>query len=104
MTDEQYQYDVKKWLEAIETFKPKYQLIDETQMAYIITPKMQTWTNKNLVEPAIKISIRRVAILESKELFSKISIEQTMSEKRQIEFKYKYFDDKEKALKWLFLK
>ena len=102
MTEEDYKEDVKHWLAAIEDTKPKYQFIDGRDMKFIIIPEFQTWINENLIAPAIKFGLRKVAFLESPELFAQVSVEQTMDENKDSILKVKYFEDKNKAKEWLF--
>ena len=104
MTNDIYKAECKEWLSIIKKEKPKFQLVDDRNMKFIIDVDIQIWANKNLVEPAVKASIRKTAFLTSTEIFSQVSIEQTMGENKNRLLKIGYFDDEDKAKEWLFRK
>jgi len=102
MTEDDYIEDVKHWIAIIKELKPKHQLVDDRDMKFVISPSFQIWVNKNLIVPAVESGLRKVAFLESPELFSQVSIEQTMDENEDAILKLKYFEDETKAKEWLF--
>ena len=69
-------------------------------MEFIITPQLQQWALENLILPAIKEGLKKVAFVESVDTFSKISVEQTMEEDI-LNIDLHFFDNVEYAKKWL---
>lgn len=100
-TEEEYKADMLVWINIIKKEKPVYQLVDERNMRFVIAPEVQIWINKNVLAPAIKSGLRKIAFLVSEELFSQVSIEQAMEENTNSLLKVKYFDKKADAKKWL---
>ncbi len=101
MTEEDYKRDVVDWIKIIETNKSKYQLVDDRDMKFIIAPEFQTWINENLVAPAVKAGLKKVAFLESPEIFAQVSVEQLMDDRKDTILKVQYFEDEDKAKNWL---
>ena len=100
MTNTEYKEDSLLWKDLLVKYKPQKQLVNDIKMNYIITPELQQWANENLIAPGIKAGLKAVAFVESVEVFSRVSINQTMDE-NILPIKVKFFDDVEKAKKWL---
>lgn len=102
MNDIDFQNDAKSWISVIEKYKPIVQLVDNIDMKYIIAPDIQIWINKHLIEPAVELGLKRVAFVETEELFSRVSVQQTMDENKNSPLIVKYFKNRENAESWLF--
>lgn len=99
--DENYKKTILLWREIIEEHKPKKQFIDYSDFSQAISPEMQTWINENLIYPAIKVGLKKNAIIISKDKLAQISVEQTMDEIHGLKVFNKYYDNKEDAINWL---
>lgn len=82
-------------------WKGKKALLDNRDFLFTITPELQEWQAKHIFPKAIKQGLEKVAIIMSQELFSQMSIEQTIEEHEEIEVITCYFDDISKAKEWL---
>jgi len=100
MTNAEYKEDSLLWKDLLVKFKPQKQLVNDINMEYIISLECQQWANENFIAPGIKAGLKAVAFVESVEVFSRVSINQAMDD-NILPIKVKYFDDVEKAKKWL---
>ncbi len=103
-SEEEYKKQVKEWRTIIEKYKPAKQLIDYSEYKFSVTPKLQKFTNENLLKPAYKAGIRQVAFLIAHDLFVQMSVEKIMQQDTGKMFEIRYFDDFHKAKKWLLKK
>ncbi len=104
MTEEDYKEDVKHWVKTAEIYTPGRLFVDDRDMKFLISPEFQNWINQNLIVPGIKYGMRKVAFLESPEIFAQVSVEQLMDENEDTILKIKYFEDDTKAKEWLLAK
>ncbi len=82
-------------------WKGKKALLDNRDFLFTISPELQTWQAENIFPKAIANGLEKVAIIMSEELFSQMSIEQTIEEHEEIETITCYFDSISKAKEWL---
>ena len=101
MTDEEYRDEVKSLIELVQEKKPKRMLGDMKNFTFPIDPETQIWLNENLFETYIKQGIDKLALILSNDLFSQISIEQTVEEEATFAFETKYFNNLDEAYSWL---
>ncbi len=104
MQENDYKKEAVEWLEIIQSEKPKFQLVDDRNMKFVINVKLQDWINKNLITPAVKASIRKTAFIVTNEIFSQVSIEQTLDDNKERVLQINYFENKKDAKDWLFSK
>ncbi len=84
-----------------EAFKPKKVLVLQQNFHFIVTPELQEWAAKNSGSVLEKVKAEKIAFVVSPDFFSKISVEQTMSERPDTPIKIQFFDCEEKAKEWL---
>ncbi len=101
ISDEDYQKDLLLWRDIILEHQPKFQLVDMRHNNYTISPEMQVWLNSNLMAPARKVGMKKVAFLVSEDLFAQVSIEQSMEEEEGKQFQTFYFEEEDEAMEWL---
>lgn len=102
MKEDEYKELMLKWSEEIDYYKPKYQLVNYLNFYRPIPPEMQLWLNENLIGPAFKAGMKRVAFIISRDFYVQVSLEQTMAEEAGKIFQLKYFDNEKDAENWLF--
>ncbi|MDX2301294.1 MAG: hypothetical protein NW226_00785 [Microscillaceae bacterium] len=90
------------YLDLAKRLKPKKLLVDSQAGNYIITPDLQRWTNENILLPSVELGLDDIAFVLNKEIdiFSFVSLEQTMAESNAQFFNYKYFHNKQDAFAW----
>ena len=102
MTDVDYQAQMMEYAERVEKYRPDFSMADTINFLYTITPDMQDWTNTEFMPRFIGAGVKKQAFVVSKDLFSQVSVEQTMEEEQNIKaFQFRYFDSQEEALEWL---
>ncbi|MCS6969164.1 MAG: hypothetical protein NZM39_11315 [Bernardetiaceae bacterium] len=103
MTEEEFKTELLNYSQTIAPYKHVRTLIDTSQFLMTITPATQEWVQNNIHRPAYEAGLRpKIAYLVSRDLFSQISIEQTMDDGVAKEsFQTRYFQTEEEALQWL---
>ena len=86
---------------AFDNKKPKLVLINMQNFVFAVSPEVQEWVNKNVNSKLLQVGTQKIAFVVSSDLFTKISVEQTLGEDEEAELPSKYFKDVEKAKKWL---
>lgn len=102
MTDEEFRAELVKYAEVSEQYRPQKSLVDTRYFLMPIVPETQEWVNANIHQRSLKAGIKKFAYLVSKDLFSQVSIEQTMEEDNAKGiFDTQYFDNENQAMEWL---
>lgn len=101
LNDEGFKKEMLQQVKAVEITKAKAALTNALELKYAIHPQMQDWMNKIIFLKFLELGIKQLAMLQSRELITRLSIEQTMSEKEGKSFKIKYFSNKQDAEEWL---
>ena len=100
MKQEEFREEMNIFVEMCEKHKPESELVHLLDMKYVIALKDQEWMNKE-VFPKYANIIKRMAFLVPEELFAQVSVEQTMEEDAGQKFLQQYFENEDKARKWL---
>ena len=102
MTDVDYKAQMMEYIERVERYRPQISLGDTIHFFYTITPDIQDWTNAEFMTSFIIAGVKKQEFLVSKDLFSQVSVEQTMDDKQHLNaFQLRYFESKDEALTWL---
>jgi hypothetical protein len=101
MTEEEYKQETLNINDIVLKFRPKKILFDASNMFFVVVPELQEWTNREGIPVSLSVGMNKSAFVVSKDLFSQVSIEQTMEEQAGSQFINRYFDNKEDARKWL---
>ena len=101
MSDEVYRDEIKVLIQLVREKKPQRMLGDMKNFNFTISPDTQVWLNNNLLEVYIEQEIDKLAMILSNDLFSQISIEQTIEEEVTFAFETKYFNNLDEAYFWL---
>lgn len=90
-----------KLAEMVKAKRPVTLLVDMRKFGFIVVPEIQNWVNVNINLEISKAGCRRVAFVVSHDLFTKVSVEQTIKETKEMSFKSEYFDNVLDAEKWI---
>jgi hypothetical protein len=102
MTDEEFRAELIKYAEVSEQYQPQKSLVDTQHFLMPVVPETQEWVNAHIHQRSLKAGIKKFAYLVSKDLFSQVSIEQTMEEGNAKEiFDTRYFENESEAMGWL---
>jgi len=96
-------YLTGEWLKAIEKYKTEKQLVDYSGLMKPLSAEHQKYAQKNLIIPAIKISVKKVTFIIAKDLYAQMSPKQIMLNTSDV-LEFKYFADFNKAKNWLLQK
>ncbi len=106
MTSDDFKNEMQEWLNAFYKCKPLYLYDRCVDFSYTIVPDEQIWMANLLNAEWIKLGLKKYAHMVPVELFTEVSVEQMFDEFFQMKLENQYpivnFDDKEKALKWLY--
>lgn len=97
-----FKKELYKWADLILQHKPDFLLVDSRKMQAPITPDIQTWFVTDIFTKYAEGGVIRNAFIESEEVFTAVSIEQTIEENKNAPFETMYFNSVEEAKKWLY--
>ena len=101
MPQEEFRKQQLAQVEATKKYNLTGFLIDGRLQRFAISPELQTWIAEYAITPSVESGLKKTAIFLPKEIFSQISVEQTMEETGEDSFKVQYFDNEVEAKKWL---
>jgi len=100
LTEAKFKESMLAWFEEVKKIKNVNILADARQFNFGIVPETQIWVNDNVIGFYPAQGVAKLGFLVSPDLFTQVSIEQTIDEKTQA-FQVRYFKDKSEAIQWL---
>jgi hypothetical protein len=102
MDVEEFEVEVHQIGEAALAHRPLRLLGNAQLLQFTVSPDIQQWHDTTIIPMYKAAGVVRLAIVVSEDIFSQVSIEQTLeSENAQSAFLTEYFDSDESAEKWL---
>lgn len=101
MSTEDFKNNQKKMLSIFTKENPSKLFVSLKDLNYVVEPKIQKWTNENIMQPLAKNGLQKAAFLVSSDMFTQASAEQTMDEDVGKAFPVKFFKNEEEAKNWL---
>ncbi len=101
LSDEEYKGCVRKWLRAVIDRQATRVIVDTREMYYTIVPEIQSWFDQEIFSQLRKYKPLRIAFILGEDVFTRISVEQTIEEDSHAAFFANYFSNEETALAWL---
>ncbi|OJJ23085.1 hypothetical protein BKI52_01675 [marine bacterium AO1-C] len=101
MTADEYKSNLEKLVNLIQKHKATKQLINALDFEFTIDIELQQWTDENVNKKNRDAGIEKVAFVIAEEIFSQMSIEQTMEAAEGSGMEVRYFTTPEDAKKWL---
>ena len=90
--------------ELIKKHLPKRIIVQTENLKYLINPDIQKDINKILYDAYKIANVKKLAFIVSENIITQMSIEQTVSESKFINFfETKYFKNIESAMNWISL-
>ncbi len=102
MDDDDFKHEMEIELKYVEEHKITKYLIDTLNFRFVITPALQTWTDKHVNKRLDELGLQRLAYIVSQDFISQLSIKQTMNESEKQNYETRFFTSKEDAETWLF--
>lgn len=92
-------------VQICEKYKPKYWLVDNRTLLYMITPDIQEWIDQELTPRFLKAGLQKMAVLHNEDFekpsFENVAMEQLMEEENTKDaWKTQFFTNEEKAYRW----
>lgn len=82
-------------------YNPVRLLIDSRKMNFAIAPVIQKWFVTDIFPTYARAGVKKNAFIESEEIITALSIEQSIDENTNAPFETMYFNNKADAVKWL---
>jgi len=102
LTNETYKLELLAWIELVEKYQPINALRNQLRFSFMIVPELQLWVGETIFARAAATGLKRAAFVVSPDIFTKISIQQTMDEKKEVQtYETRYFDTETAAMQWL---
>lgn len=101
MSDTAYQNELRIVINSIVKYNVQLVLADLQELYFPIDPTLQDWTILELMKDQVVKNNYYVAYLGSKDLFSEVSVEQTMESYEETNVMYHFFTKEDDALNWL---
>lgn len=101
LTDQKFIDIQNAYTEVIIDNKAKNTIVDIRDFKFAIRPSVQEKIAKTYYKRSIAAGLKKVAVINSKELIAQISAEQMMEEEEAAPFITQYFDDLASAISWL---
>lgn len=101
ISSEEYIGELKQYIDCVNKYRPKTIYADTREFYFTIGPDTQEFIAKYVLALYGSIGVTKHAVLVSSDLFTSISVEQTMEENKASAFENKYFESPEEAEKWL---
>ena len=101
MTKQDFKEGLLKYVSYYDELKPYGVLHDMRENRFVIASDVQNWTNENINRRAFEVGLKKVAFLVGNDIFTMVSVEQTMEEKEGALLFTSYFDTEEDAWIWL---
>lgn len=89
------------YLKAVVENSARNTLVDLRHLDFVVVPKLQEEISTKNFPIAIQAGLRRVAVLNSPDVFTQISSQQLMDEDNAHIFQTMFFDNETDALHWL---
>jgi len=100
LTDGDFLKQLDIFKKMIVSNKPKALCADMRQFLYIMSPEIQKLTGEDFFPAIISVGVKKYALTVSADVFTQVSVEQTIAEEKEQRFVTKYFDNIEEAKKW----
>jgi hypothetical protein len=100
LTDAEFRENMLAWFEEVKKISNTNVLADARLFLLPIVPETQAWVNENIIGLYPSYGVAKLGFLVSIDLFSQVSIEQTMEDRKQA-FQVRYFENEAEAIAWL---
>ncbi|GAA4839295.1 hypothetical protein [Algivirga pacifica] len=100
MDEDVFKKEVLEIVQMVGRHQPKNVLDDTQNFRFTITSDLQDWVNSEVLPSFIENGIKKYAVVVSEEIFSKVSIEQTLRD-QDSPIQNRYFDSDTDARLWL---
>lgn len=100
-TEELYKREVLANAKQVAENKTQFLISDARNFDFIVVPDLQTWTVTHFLDVLVKEPCEKYALIVGEDLFTQVSIEQTVRESKHKGVMIKYFTTIESAKEWV---
>jgi hypothetical protein len=105
MTNEEYQQEMMRSAEILNTIRP-YGLLANTQnMRFVIAPDLQQWTGEVISPLFMASGLKKIAFVVPQSFIEQVALQQMLADaetvKNKLSYALRYFDNEKDALAWL---
>lgn len=98
---ELYKQEVSANANNVIENKAKLLISNALNFEYIVVPDLQEWSSNNFFDKIISAGCEKYAIVLGEDIFTKVSVEQTVDEREAGKLIIKYFNNLEDAQNWI---
>jgi hypothetical protein len=100
-SDTIYKTEFESFVKMVLKYCPKAIFVDIRTMYYCMSPEIQAWTDEMFTLPGYKCGVRKIAFLASPDIFTQVSLENSVDLGLKEKIETQYFDYIDKAQEWL---
>jgi len=101
LSDEEYRSAMLSVMQQVEALQPRLVVANTKHSSFTIRVEMQKWVAENVIAPAARLGMKKLALVVSSDLIIQLSVEQSLDETVERPFETKYFDEAAAAYQWL---
>lgn len=101
LTEELYKQEVANNAQKAVGSGAKYLISNAQNFEFIVVPELQDWTIKYFFDVLINGGCEKYAVIVGNDLFTKVSIDQTLEESKHKDLFIQYFDNVKNAKEWM---
>lgn len=102
MQSDEFKNELTHYLALVQKHHPEKVLIDSSEFKFVILPAVQEWVDTKINSQVSLFGVKKIAFLTTPDIFSQVSIEQTVEEEHAVTMlDIQFFDDSQKASEWL---
>jgi hypothetical protein len=101
MSEDEFKKEMLVLADVFKQKKPKRVFVNHADFEFIVVPQVQKWVDEHVNWLLVQAGTQKVAFLVSPDIFTRLSVEQTLSEVRSQNLQTKFFEDYQKAMDWL---
>jgi hypothetical protein len=98
--DSEFIAEMLQLADYITQTKPKKLLVDMREFKFPVAPEQQDWINQNVNQLLVELHTK-TAFVVSPDLFTSVSVEQTLNDKEGKKVNNRFFEDYQNAKNWL---
>ena len=101
LSDEEYRGAMLEVMRHVQALQPRLVVANTKHSSFAIRVDLQKWVAENVIGPAVRLGMKKLALVVSSDLVIQLSVEQSLDETAEKTFETKYFDEVAAAYQWL---
>ena len=101
MKEDDFRRELTNYKALVLKLQAEKVIVDSSDLHFVIPPHLQTWMAKEIFTAYPLVGMKKKAFLMPQDFFTQISMEQHLEEDKTYFFQSAFFDDFEKAYRWV---